>query len=195
MSRLLIAICFVLCLGQIAAAQDTPEWQIYGAGSYSHADVSPPVPGISKVNSWGYNIGAEQYLNSWFGGVIEVADYYRRPTIDMRPFGLPGLKEQVRSRFFYVFGGPQVRHSFGKFTPFGRAMLGYSHRSFKDQNGFLNTDDGAFAFGGGGGVDVRLYPHIAVRALEADYILTHFDNDRQNAWKVSAGVVLYWGQK
>ena len=190
-----MAICFVLCLGQSAAAQDTPEWQIYGGGSYNHADVSPPFPGISKVNGWGYNIGVEEYVNSWLGGVIEFADYYRRPTIDMAPFGLPGLKEQVRTHFLYLLAGPQLRHSFGKFTPFARATLGYSHRNFKDQNGFINSDENAFAFGTGGGVDFRLYPHIALRALEADYVLTHLDSDRQNTWKVSAGLVLCWGKK
>lgn len=195
MDKFLLAIAFALSLGQFAGAQSPPQWQIYGAGSYGHADVSPPLPGISKVNSWGYNIGVEEYVNRWIGGVAEFGDYYRKPVIDMRPFGLPGLKERVRTHFTYLMGGPQVRHSFGNFTPFGRAMLGFSRRIFNDQNGFISSDENAVAFGTGGGVDIRLRPHIALRPLEADYVLTNFAGDRQGSWKVSAGVVFHWGQR
>ena len=45
----------------------------------------------------------------------------------------------------------------------------------------------------GGGVDVSLTRHIALRALEADYYLTRFDygtNDDQNNLRIAAGVII-----
>jgi opacity protein-like surface antigen len=195
MCKLVLALAFMLCLGYTARAQNTPEWQIYAGGSFSHAEVSPPLPNIRSLNGWGYNVGVEQYLNTWIGGVMEFSDYYRRPTIDMGPFGLPGIKEQVRSHFLHVLIGPQVCHNIGNFTAFGRATLGWSRRIFNDQNGFIKSDEDAFAFGTGGGVDYRLREHISIRPIEGDYILTHFGGDRQNEWKVSTGVVFSWGQK
>lgn len=197
MLKFLGAVGLILCLGQIAAAQDSPEWQIYGGGSFGHIDVSPPfaVSTLNKVSSWGYNLGVEQYVNGWIGGVLEVGDYYRRPTVDLASVGFPGVKEQVRTHNFFILFGPQVRHDFGKFTPFARATLGYSRAIFEDQAGFINSKQNSFATGLGGGIDVRVHPHIAIRVIEADYVLTHFRSERQDNWKVSAGAVFSWGHK
>src|SRR5580692_10689494 len=112
MPRVLLAIGLALCLGQIAAAQDTPEWQVYAGGSYGHGEISPAIPGLSSVNGWGYNVDVEQYVNRSIGGVVEFGDYYRRPTIDLAPFGFPGTREQVRTHFVDLLAGPQVRHNF-----------------------------------------------------------------------------------
>jgi opacity protein-like surface antigen len=195
MPRVLLAIGLALCLGQIAAAQDSPEWQVYAGGSYGHAEISPAIPGLSSVNGWGYNIDVEQYVNRWIGGVIEFGDYYRRPTIDLAPFGFPGTREQVRTHFVDLLLGPQVRRNFGKVTPFGRAALGFSRRIIDEQAGFITSDKNAFAFGAGGGIDIRVREHVAVRPIEGDFLLTHFALHRQSNWTVSAGVVFCWGQK
>src|SRR5580692_8945636 len=56
MPRVLLAIGLALCFRQIAAAQDTPEWQVYAGGSYGHGEISPAIPGLSSVNGWGYNV-------------------------------------------------------------------------------------------------------------------------------------------
>jgi hypothetical protein len=48
----------------------------------------------------------------------------------------------------------------------------------------------------GGGLDIGLTRHIAVRAFEADYYLTRFDNgvnDHQNNLRIDAGVVIRLG--
>jgi hypothetical protein len=197
MLKFLGMIALFLGLGQITAAQDTAEWQIYAGGSFGHEDVSPPfaVSTLNKVSAWGYNLGVEQYVNSWIGGVAEVGDYYRKPTVDLASVGFPGVKEQVRTHGFYLLFGPQLRHNFGKFTPFARATLGYSRAIFKDQAGFISSDQNSYATGLGGGIDVRVHEHISIRVIEADYVLSHFRADRQDNWKVSAGVVFSWGHR
>ena len=50
----------------------------------------------------------------------------------------------------------------------------------------------------GGGLDIAITRHFAVRALEADYYRTQFSNglnDRQNNLRLSAGVIFRFGEK
>jgi hypothetical protein len=51
----------------------------------------------------------------------------------------------------------------------------------------------AFAMTAGGGLDISLTRRIALRAFEADYYLTRFDNrvsDQQNNLRIAAGVIV-----
>jgi hypothetical protein len=54
----------------------------------------------------------------------------------------------------------------------------------------------AFAMTAGGGLDIGFTPHIALRAFEADYYLTRFENgtnDHQNNLRLGAGVMVRLG--
>jgi len=51
---------------------------------------------------------------------------------------------------------------------------------------------------GGGGVDISMSRHIAIRPVQAEYFLTKFpdgNNDRQNNFWFSAGIILGFGGK
>jgi len=55
----------------------------------------------------------------------------------------------------------------------------------------------AFALNVGGGVDYRVNRHFGVRLIQADYLLTTFDNhlnNNQNNLSINAGAVLYFGR-
>jgi len=55
----------------------------------------------------------------------------------------------------------------------------------------------AFAANLGGGVDWRASRRFSVRLLEADYLVTTFDNgvnDHQNSLRLGAGVVMRFGK-
>ncbi len=57
--------------------------------------------------------------------------------------------------------------------------------------------DNAFAIAAGGGLDVNLTHHIALRAFEADYYLTRYTNGantRQNNLRVYVGVIFRFGE-
>src|ERR1700730_349770 len=195
MLKVLLAIGLMLCLGPYAAGQNTPEWQVYAGGSYGHADIRPAFPGLRSLNGWGYDVAVEQYVKTWIGGGVDFSDYYHKTTIDLAPLGFRGTREQVRTHFVYFLLGPQVRRNLGKLTPFARATLGLSRRIVEDQAGFITSDKNAFAFGAGGGIDMRVGKHVSIRPVQADYLLTHFSNQRQGGWRLSAGVVFWWGGK
>src|SRR5229473_2087570 len=82
----------------------------------------------------------------------------------------------------YLFGPKfAYRHS-DKLTPYFHFLLGGAHLS----------GTSAFALAFGGGFDAKVTPHVAIRLIQADYVLTKFNdgaNNRQNNARISAGIV------
>jgi|HubBroStandDraft_1064217.scaffolds.fasta_scaffold00016_83 outer membrane immunogenic protein len=95
--------------------------------------------------------------------------------------------------------GPRYRRTVaGRFGPFVQALLGGAHAggSLAPGGSGLPGSADAFAMIAGGGLDIGLTRHIALRAFEADYYLTRFDNgvnDHQNNFRIAAGVVIRFG--
>jgi outer membrane immunogenic protein len=85
-----------------------------------------------------------------------------------------------------------------RFAPFAQALLGGAHAggTLAPGNSGLPGSANAFALTAGGGLDIGLTRRIALRALEADYYLTRFDNgvnDHQNNLRIEAGVIVRFG--
>jgi outer membrane immunogenic protein len=95
--------------------------------------------------------------------------------------------------------GPRYRWGGrGRFAPFAQVLVGGAHASGSLAPGSsgLPGSGNAFALIAGGGLDIGLTRHIALRAFEADYYLTRFDNgvnDHQNNLRLSAGVIIRFG--
>jgi outer membrane immunogenic protein len=93
------------------------------------------------------------------------------------------------------------RYTWGRshhFAPFAQVLLGGAHASgsLAPGNSGLAGSPNAFALTAGGGLDISLTRHIALRAFEADYYLTRFDNgvnDHQNSLRLAAGVIIRFG--
>ncbi len=91
-------------------------------------------------------------------------------------------------------GGPRYSWRRGKLAPFAQVLLGGAHGS-----GGLTPDsagnDGSsnvFAMAAGGGLDIALTRHFSLRAVQADYLLTRFNNavnDQQNNFRIGAGII------
>ncbi|HEX4319688.1 MAG TPA: outer membrane beta-barrel protein [Acidobacteriaceae bacterium] len=82
------------------------------------------------------------------------------------------------------------------FRPFGQVLVGVAHAGGSLVHSQLNTvsnSGAAFASNVGGGVDLRVNNRFSLRLAEADYLITTFkngDNDHQNNFRLSAGVVI-----
>jgi outer membrane immunogenic protein len=79
--------------------------------------------------------------------------------------------------------------------PFGQALIGAAHGSGSLVEGYTPAaqDQTVFAANLGGGVDLRAGRHFAVRLIDANWLVTVFDNsdnNRQNNMRLSTGVVL-----
>lgn len=99
----------------------------------------------------------------------------------------------------YLFGARYSWRNSSRFVPFGQALLGGSHAGTNLSIGgpILGNTSNSFALSAGGGLDVALTTHFAVRAFEADYFRTQFPNgvnDRQNNLRLGAGLIFKWGR-
>lgn len=78
---------------------------------------------------------------------------------------------------------------------FGQGLIGEAHgfnSYFPTAAGSL-TDYNSFALQVGGGVDIGLSRHFAVRVIQADWLRTQFPNSTtnvQNSFRLAAGIVL-----
>jgi outer membrane immunogenic protein len=95
--------------------------------------------------------------------------------------------------------GPRYRWTGGgRFAPFMQGLIGAAHASgsLAPGNSGIPGSANAFAMIAGGGLDIGIVRHIALRAFEADYYLTRFDNgmnDHQNNLRIAAGVIIRFG--
>jgi len=91
---------------------------------------------------------------------------------------------------------PPLGHS--SLQPFGQALLGLAHSTgtlVQGSNPGAANAGAAFAATFGGGLDWCATPRFSIRLVEADYLLTTFDNgtnNRQNNLRISAGVVVHF---
>jgi outer membrane immunogenic protein len=85
-----------------------------------------------------------------------------------------------------------------RLAPFAQALVGGAHAggALAPGSSGLPGSANAFAMTAGGGLDIGLTRRIALRAFEADYYLTRFDNgvnDHQNNLRIAVGVVIRFG--
>lgn len=88
----------------------------------------------------------------------------------------------------YMVGPKFAYRKCCRVTPFADALLGRVHVS----SGFPSVTGaaGSFAFKVGGGIDLAVTCRIAIRLIEADYLLTRLNSASQNNFRLSAGIVL-----
>lgn len=83
-------------------------------------------------------------------------------------------------------------------SPFAQVLAGVAHVTGPLVSGSSSTTTNAgaaFAATFGGGLDLRLNRHIALRLIQAEYLLTTFDNsadNHQNNVQLEAGLVFHF---
>lgn len=79
--------------------------------------------------------------------------------------------------------------------PFAQVLIGVAHAHgslVTTQNSSGSDSANAFASLLGGGLDLRVSRHVSVRLLEANYLITTFNNNvnsRQNNFRIGAGII------
>ena len=96
--------------------------------------------------------------------------------------------------------GPVIRH-YGKIDPWGQVLMGGAHsKLFADAftaagaTGISPTSTN-FALTTGAGLDIHLNRTLAIRLVEADYLLTRFHNPfqgttNQNSFRFVTGLII-----
>lgn len=180
-----------------ALAQDEGS-RVEVGGGYTFRSFLPPTPGAGlpnpRVNFNGWNATVSYRATNWLTVATDVDGTYNS-TPDVS-----GGSDQ--SSIYTVLAGPRV-YPLGhhKLAPYGHVMFGLAHiratlSSASDCGSFCTATDGSFAIQVGGGVDLNLSRHLAIRAAEFDYERTSFLDlstpglsDGSNNFKVKAGIL------
>lgn len=208
---LLIIACLALA-ALPAAAQNAPAFEVgagyayrsFNAPSFPNAAGGGPEPHMG-MNGWfataGYN------FNGFIGAVTDV-DWTRANVPNDPNFA-------GKNTFSSVLIGPQI-YPVGHhlISPFVHVEFGLAHFDNNISNIPLGTGcntpgnltcsltDGSFALAAGGGLDVSLGRHLAVRLAQFDWERSQMfepsgatGNGNQNNWKVKAGVIVRFGER
>jgi|SRR5262249_54680644 len=170
-----------LFVGSASAQEDRSKVDIFAGYSYLRFD--PNVAGVDSFHTNGGSANVAYNVNNWLSGVADFGAYHNGNILNS---GVDGTLST------YLFGPRVSYRHFNRITPFGQVLFGVAHASASIAG--TSGSDNAFAMTLGGGVDVGVSRHFAVRPFQVDYLLTRFDegtgNARsQNNLRVSTGVV------
>jgi len=171
---MLAAIIAVLCtFASLAAAQDqpAPKWELYGGYSFflPGADVHGQLPGAllplsSRMESNPRGVGASvtYNFNNWLGLTLDTSTHWGS--------GETTLARRIDDAAFSNLSlGPKITFRSTHFSPFLEALVG-DHRLTPDA--FHDIDKLGFMFGGG--LDINLSRHVALRLIRADYVYSNY---------------------
>jgi opacity protein-like surface antigen len=185
--RAVLLVC-VLLFGTVAYAQDTPKFEV--PLDYSYMRFNPENSNIvSSFSLNGGGFGLAGYFAHWFGIEADLQFYGSTTKSFTFPAGVvaacpAGCTVTAQGNLFTYNVGPIAKFRAHKFEPFVEALFGGAHSNvfanlYKDCIGCVasrSPSNNAFDFIIGGGVDIPVNEHIAVRPVQVDYVLTRFGN-------------------
>jgi outer membrane immunogenic protein len=181
-----VMLAMIFFVAQPAAAQSAFD---VGVGySYVHTNAPPAECGCFSMNGgygWlGYHLGH---------GVALVGE------LAVQHAGNIANSGADLTLTSFAAGPRYTPHAFGRLQPFAQVLIGGAHASgglSPGSSGFGSST--GFAAIAGGGLEIRLTERVALRAIEADYYYTRFNNganDHQNNLRIGAGLVFRFGER
>src|SRR6185312_4332034 len=206
----------ILCLPMLSfAQQETSQVATRGTlfGGYSLLHSSNDL-GSTSIGSSNFNLGGS--LGGWeaqgtynFTRHFGVTADFSGNSKQLAGFSALGFSAGTREHMYDMLFGPTVTGYFGKSSVFGHALFGVALSSLNAGvtapivGGFSAPLDSsnAFAMAFGGGLDIGLSRHFAIRAAQVDLIRTNFNtldsltglttgtSTNQNNFRYSGGVI------
>jgi outer membrane protein OmpA-like peptidoglycan-associated protein len=170
MSAIVAALCV---FGTVAGAQNqpTPKWELFGGYSFFDpaANITGQLPGAllplsSRLESNPRGAGASVTYNftNWLGLTLDTSTHWGS--------GETGLVKRIDDAAFSNLSfGPKITFRHNRFSPFLEVLVG-DHRLMPDA--FHDVDKLGFMFGGG--LDINLSRHVALRLIRADYVVSSY---------------------
>ncbi len=184
MRKLLLTVSFLLALPLVTLAQDAPKVEVFGGYSYLNPN------GGDDLHGW--NASVTGNVNKWFGIKSDFSGYYEGYNT------VGGAKVRVSDHFFLA-GGQFTYRGNDRVQPFAHLMAGtVLLRSRATRNCALTTagclsdvriSDSGFALVAGGGVDLKIAKHLALRLIQADYVYVRNNGINDHGFRLSTGLV------
>ena len=154
-------LAMILMLGLFALpamAQSYPKAEVFGGYQYTRFD------GGENANGW--NAAATVNVNHWFGVTADFSGAY---------FSELGANFH---NYTYTFGPTVSFRGAPLVTPFAHALFGGATASAGVEG--VTVSQNGFAAIIGGGVDVKVSPHFAVRPVQFDWMSLHGNGATSN---------------
>jgi hypothetical protein len=165
----IIAVSLLVSL--TAVAQDAPKAELFGG--YQYTRLNPNGAGTG-FNFNGWNASLTGNANKWFGVTGDFSGIYK---------SISGVSVKA---YTYTFGPTFAVRKSEAVTPFVHALFGGFHASAN----FAGASTDGFAMMIGGGVDAKLSQHLALRAVQFDWVMLRDSGVTENKnVRVSTGLV------
>lgn len=172
---------------QSGVQEPAPRPELALEYNYVHSNAPPGDCGCINLN--GGSASFAWPLNHWQLSVVGDVGAVHAGSISSEGYDLTLSTYTVGVRY-----SPRVH--VWRLQPWGQLLIGGAHASGSLVEGSgASTGGGAFASLVGGGLDVPLSQRFSIRAVEADYLATTFNNggnDHQNNLRIGAGVVIHF---
>jgi len=206
-----------LAFAVTALAQDhTPKFEFFG--DYSYLQFNNTLQGLKSKAFNGGGGGAQFNFGRYFAIKADFQGYGSTnwtetvsATLTPTPHSgtVPVGTYTSRANMFTYMFGPVVGVHTGKLYVYTEVLMGGSNST-----GYVNLVKAIDAGGGtlldangsqhpytmavGGGIDVRVHPHVALRLADLDWVLTRYTNpvtstNNQNSFRYLGGVVFTFG--
>jgi hypothetical protein len=176
-------LCIAFLLGVTAWAQDVPTVEI--PIGFSMINVHPNLAPITSFNVFGGGGQVDFNFGNYFGIKADLMGYTQGSGLRVSQNGQ--FLGNVNGNLFTYMFGPQIKKHTGVFQPFAEALFGAAHTNLygnicRLESGCLSGsgDNNGFAMAFGGGLDIKVSKHVAIRPVEADYLFTRFSANHVN---------------
>jgi hypothetical protein len=200
----------IFCCSLKTFAQDTPKVEVFGGYSYIKRDAT----NIDRINTHGWNASVTANVNNWLGVVADASGHY----------GSISIFNESHHTHTFLFGPQFAYRKSEKIMPFAHALFGVSNNPPRVLVAIINSaqaaittqesiggigqgisviegNNNAFTMAFGGGIDLKISKSVAVRLLQADYLITKLDptipafGGTRRDPRLSTGLVLRFGKK
>lgn len=225
MKQMLFWLAAIVSLNHSVDAQVShPRIEVFGGYAYYNVDPNADLifaPGLSIPSGrQGFGAGAAGNWSKYFGVVADFSYHTKRINL-----GSPSEADEVKATTFNFLFGPRVTIRGSRVNGFAHVLVGgvrmkveggqgvpavqQDHKQVGDGvrmkveggqvvSGSSQVATTNFAFGLGGGVDVRLNRRLAIRALQIDYLPAQAefkaagDKNWTHNFRVETGIVIRW---
>jgi outer membrane protein OmpA-like peptidoglycan-associated protein len=187
-------------------SRDFPRFELFLGYSNILATPMGPTNRIADVQGGDTNLAIN--FNRYFGIVGDFAGYHANTLTFTQPGG-PARDVGADGKVFTYMGGPRLSYRRPRFTLFAQALFGDANAQKVTINGCSGSpvcvplpSENVFTMAVGGGLDLNVHRHFAIRLFQAEYLMTRFKDPtsaagttgtRDNA-RLSAGIVFRSGE-
>lgn len=169
--------CLFFFLAASAGAQQRQKIEVFGGYQYEYFS-----DGFTKLGGGGWDASLAYHFAPWIGAKADFSGAYATDRSATTP-------APIRN-YTYTFGPELSLPKPRGFNLFGEVLLGRFRQSLGDG---YNTSYGGFALLAGGGIDIKIHEHAALRLGEIDYFHLHPTQfrplARSNNLRFSTGIV------